>query len=128
MHLLTIHVPVAADTLRRLAAGEAGAVDEETALSAILAIVRAANPLGDFGPYRGVVELGLGWELFTPIADARPTLGAPDVESRSPTVVLRIHLDAGKAEQADAAIAAILAAHPWEIPVIERSVVELLMR
>ncbi|WP_010544184.1 hypothetical protein [Sphingomonas elodea] len=128
VQLLTIHVPVAADTLRALAAGDGDAVEREPALSAILAIVREANPLGDFGAYSGVVELGLGWELFTPAANARPTLGAAEVETRSPTVVLRVHLDSEDGQAAAESIARILAAHPWEIPVIERISVELLMR
>lgn len=126
--ILTIHVPVAAATLRSLAAGDHACIDGEPALSAILAIVREANPLGDFGAYRGVVELGLGWELFTPAGSARPTLGAADIESRSPTVILRVHLPAEDPALADAAITRILTAHPWEIPVIERSTAHLLMR
>ncbi len=128
VEILTLHVPVAAETLRRLAAGDAACIDSEPALSAILTIVREANPLGDFGGYRGVVELGLGWELFTPAGSARPTLGVADIESRSPTVILRVHLPHDDAGQAESAIARILAAHPWETPVIERSTAELLMR
>lgn len=128
VQVLTMHVPVAAQTLRSLAEGDATAIDGEPALSALLAIVREANPLGDFGAYRAVVELGLGWEMFTPAAAARPTLGAAGVESRSPTVILRVHLPEGDAAETDAAIARLLASHPWEIPVIERSSVELLVR
>ncbi|WP_294334439.1 hypothetical protein [uncultured Sphingomonas sp.] len=128
IQILTLHVPVQAETLRRLAAGDAACLDDEPALSAMLAIVREANPLGDFGAYHGVVELGLGWELFTPGDSARPTLGAPNVESRSPTVILRIHVPGEDPSAADATIRRILAAHPWETPVMERSTAELLSR
>ncbi|UYY76391.1 hypothetical protein [Sphingomonas sp. R1] len=128
VEILTLHVPVAAETLRSLATGDHACIDGEPALSAILAIVREANPLGDFGVYRSVVELGLGWELFTPAGSARPTLGVADTESRSPTVILRIHLPAEDRALADAAITRILAAHPWETPVIERSTADLLIR
>jgi hypothetical protein len=44
-------------------------------LGGMLAIVRGDNPLGDFGLYRGVVELHPGWENFEPTAGATPTLG-----------------------------------------------------
>lgn len=128
VQILTIHMPVAAETLRRLAAGDADCIDSEPALSATLAIVREANPLGDFGAYRGVVELGLGWELFTPAATARPALGTADAEARSPTVILRVHLPEDDAGDADAAITRILAAHPWEVPVVEHSIAEILVR
>lgn len=128
VQILTIHVPVAAETLRRLMAGDSAAIDAEPALSTILAIVRESDSLGAFGAYRGVVELGLGWECFTPGGSARPALGTVGVESRSPTVILRIHMPAEDRAQADAAIADILAAHPWEIPVIECSTAEILVR
>lgn len=129
VRILDVHVPVSAATLASLAAGDATALDREPALSAMLAIVRDGGPLGDFGAYRGVVELRLGWEIFTPADDARPTLGAAGAESRSPTVILHIHIPAeGDSELADAAIARVLEAHPWEIPVIEISTAELLVR
>lgn len=115
VRVLTIHLPVAAETLRRLAAGDADALEAEPAVAAVLAIVREGGTLGDFGAYRAVVELALGWELFTPAEGARPTLGAAGSESRSPTVILRIHVpEEGDGARADAAIARILAAHPWE--------------
>lgn len=128
VRVLTIHLPVSAATLRRLAAGEAEALDAEPAVSAVLAIIGQAGPLGDFGAYRGVVELGLGWELFTPASGARPTLGIAETENRSPTVILRVHVRDDAPGEADAAIASILAAHPWEVPVIEMATTELLLR
>ena len=82
--------------------------------------------MGDFGLYHGVVEIGTGWESFTPSPDAAPTLGAAGTATLSPTVILTSYV----AAEADieGALAALLAAHPWEVPVIELSQAELLVR
>jgi hypothetical protein len=124
---LRIFCPVAADTLRRLMAGEL--VDSDPALGAMQAILRGDNPLGDFGPYRGVVELHPGWEAFEPTADASPTLGHAGAPQLSPTVVLTVHIPTEAPDSAvERAIEAIMAAHPWEVPVIELDEVKLLVR
>ena len=124
---LRVFCPVAADTLSRLMTG--AAVEDDPALGAMLAIVRGDNPLGDFGLYRGVVELQPGWESFMPTGEARPTVGAAGERSLSPTVILTIHIpyDASEAE-VNRALDAIIAAHPWEVPVIEIDEVQLLVR
>jgi hypothetical protein len=54
---LRIHCPVAEPVLARLLAGDRQALEDDPALAAMLAIVRGDNPLGDFGLYRGVMEL-----------------------------------------------------------------------
>lgn len=124
---LRIYCPVAASTLSRLMAGES--VEDDPALSAMLAIVRGDNPLGDFGLYRGVVELHPGWENFEPTAGATPTLGAAGARSLSPTVILTIHIPDDAPQQAvDQTLDAIMAAHPWEVPVIELDETRLLIR
>lgn len=125
--VLKIHVPVSATTLARLTAGDANAMAEAPALSAILAIIRETDPLGDFGAYRSVVELSLGWEMFTPAPAARPTLGAAGIESHSPTVILHVHLPAEGMAEIQTAIARIVDAHPWEVPVIEIASADLIL-
>lgn len=126
---LRIHCPVAEPVLARLLAGDRQALEDDPALAAMLAIVRGDNPLGDFGLYRGVMELAPGWELFTPTATARPTAGAADENAVSSTVILTVHLphDAPQ-DRIDAAIGAILRAHPWEVPVIELTETRLVTR
>jgi hypothetical protein len=124
---LRIYCPVAASTLSRLMA--------EGIRSRMIrrwvgywplcgVIIRLA-----FGLYRGVVELHPGWENFEPTAGATPTLGAAGARSLSPTVILTIHIPDDAPQQAvDQTLEAIIAAHPWEVPVIELDETRLLIR
>lgn len=124
-----IHVPVAAETLAALLGGDSAAMERDPVLSAMLAIVRAQPALGDFGLYNGVAEIALGWETFTPGPAAAPTLGAADETSFSPTVTLTTWIRAEAAEpEVEAALTALMAAHPWEVPVIEVTESRLLVR
>ncbi len=112
---IRVYCPVAPATLAALMAGEAIAVEDDPTAATLLAILRTP-PLGDFGRYREVVELALGYEGFRPGEGAVPTLGALGQASWSPTVILTAIYDA----EADiSALAdALLAAHPWDVPVI----------
>ncbi|MET1755065.1 hypothetical protein ABVV53_06300 [Novosphingobium sp. RD2P27] len=126
---LKIHCPVDDAMLNMLSAGQLPAIDPDSALAKILDIVRAENPLGDFGVYKSVVELGSGWELFTSDAAARPALGQTGLEVASPTVILTIYIPMDAADDAVCrAIDAIVEAHPWEVPVIEISETVLVTR
>ncbi|QXQ05517.1 hypothetical protein KX816_14930 [Sphingosinicellaceae bacterium] len=129
VRVLRVYCPIAAETLVALATGQAAAIDRDATLAAILGIVRGDNPLGDFAPYRSVVELAPGWELFTPGADARPALGEAGRASASPTAILTIYIPADAPEAAvSSAVDAIVAAHPWEVPVIELTEARLVVR
>lgn len=121
-----IHCPITAQTLAALTAGDEAALERDSAATAILTVIRDDNPLGDFGLYKGVCEIAPGWESFRPGPDAKPTLGTSGECSLSPTAILTTYADA----EADisAALAALMAAHPWEVPVIELSEVDLLVR
>ena len=112
---IRVYCPVAPATLAALMAGEAIAVEDDPTAATLLAILRT-SPLGDFGRYREVVELAFGYEGFRPGEGAVPTLGAVGQASWSPTVILTAIYDA----EADiSALAdALLAAHPWDVPVI----------
>lgn len=126
---LKVHCPVDRDTVGLLARGDFAAIDPNCALARMLAIVREGGPLGDFGAYRSVIELATGWELFTPGADARPTLGSAGTPTASPTAILTLHIPADAAEETiSSAISAIVAAHPWEVPVIEMARTALVTR
>lgn len=126
---LRIHCPIADATYRALTAGDASAIERDPVAARLLAIVRDDSPLGDFGLYRAVVELAPGWEIFRPGADAQPTLGSADADTASPTAILTLYIpEDAPVERRDAAIAAILAAHPWEIPVVELTPTRLLLR
>lgn len=126
---VAVHVPVAAETLAALLAGNRGALEADPVMAKMLAILRAPGALGDFGVYHGVAEIGLGWETFAPAPDAKPTLGAAGQIEHSPTVTLVSWIPAeAPAEAIDTALAALMAAHPWEVPVIEVTETRLLVR
>ncbi|QSR16910.1 hypothetical protein CA833_06885 [Novosphingobium sp. KA1] len=118
--MVRIHVPVAAETLAAMLAGDGAAAERDPVLAAVLAVIREDNPLGDFGLYKGVFELSPGWESFQPGADARPTLGEAGRTTLSPTAILAVHAPCPPEDAAfAAALDRILAIHPWEVPVIE---------
>jgi hypothetical protein len=126
---IRIHCPVAAETLAALLGGDTGCVEHDATLAAMMALVRAHPVLGDFGVYRSVMELAPGWEVFTPSADATPTLGQAGTTTISPTVIVKTYAAADADPAAlEAALAAIMAAHPWETPVVEVTEVTLLVR
>lgn len=121
--------PVSPQTAQRLLAGDADAIGDDPGLAGLLAVLRADNPLGDFGLYQCVAELAPGWEIFRPGPQAMPTLGAAGTDATSPSVMVTIHVPAEADGAAiDAAIAALMAAHPWEVPVLEVSEVRLAIR
>ena len=103
-----------------LLAGDFAAIERDPTASRMLAIIRADNPLGDFDLYRGVFEVSLGIEGFTPTAAARPTHGRAGASTLSPTAVITTYADASADQGAvAAALEALVRAHPWETPVIE---------
>ncbi|MFM6829750.1 MAG: hypothetical protein ACKOVA_05370 [Novosphingobium sp.] len=124
--VVKVHCPVAAETLAAMLKGDGEALERDPVAAAILAIIRADNALGDFGLYHGVSEIGLGWESFTPSAGAVPALGAAGTTALSPTVILKTYAPADA--DIDGALASLMAAHPWEVPVIELAEAELLLR
>lgn len=124
-----VFCPVSAETLSHLFTGGELELDAEPALAALVALLRADNPLGDFGAYKAVAELAPGWELFTPNSDARPVLGEAAANASSPTVCLTIYIpDEAPDDEIERVLNAIVAAHPWEVPVIELTQVRLLTR
>lgn len=127
--LLRIHVPVAPETLAAMLAGDGEASERDPVLARFLAIVREDNPLGDFGHYQGVAEIGLGWESFRPEGGAMPTLGKAGETSLSPTVILGVHAPCPHDDpRLLAVLEGLLAAQPWEVPVIEVTPVRLVTR
>jgi len=126
---LKVHCPVDRPTMDLLAAGDFAVIDPDCALGRIVAIVREDGPLGDFGIYQSVIELATGWELFTPGTGAKPALGRAETQTASPTAILTLYIPADAAEDAvSSAISAIVAAHPWEVPVIEITSTSLVTR
>lgn len=127
--LVRIHVPVAAATLAAMLNGSGAAAERDPVLAGVLAVIRAENPLGDFGLYKGVFELSPGWEGFCPSPDAQPALGEPGTVTLSPTVTVSVHAPCGADDPALlAAVERIMAIHPWEVPVVEISSVRMAMR
>jgi hypothetical protein len=118
--------PVSSAVLLSLLAGDTTALDSADGLAGLYAILADSNPLGDFGIYQAVAEITPGWELFRPAAGASPTRGIVGQREVSPSLMVTIHIPGDAPKGAvDAAIARLLAAHPWEIPVVEVSEVTL---
>lgn len=121
-----MHCPVSGNVLARLQAGEAAALGDDPVLAGVVDVIRRSDVLGAIGPYRGVFELGFGLESFVPGAEALPTTGRAGEAAVVPTVVVKTYAAMGM--NIDAELAAIAAVHPWEIPVIEVAMVELVGR
>lgn len=126
---IRIHCPVEAGTHRALIAGDTAALNRDPVAGPMLAIIGANEVLGTFGLYRGVVEIGVNFERFTPTGAAVPATGTAGATSTVPSVTLRTYVaDEADAAQVEAAIDALMAAHPWEVPVIEFGETALLLR
>lgn len=121
-----IYCPVSSQTLDAMLGGDASALERDATAAALLAVIRSDNALGDFGLYQGIAEIGIGWESFTPSPEAAPTLGTAGQAASSPTVILTTYAPAE--DDIEKALAGLMAAHPWEVPVIELTQVELLIR
>lgn len=127
--VVRIYCPVDHGTMELISAGRFAEIEQQSAFSRIMAIIRDDNALGDFGMYKAVVELSCGWELFTPDSTANPAMGEAGSPTASPTAILTVYIpaDASVTRVSDA-VSAILAVHPWEIPVIEMGDTSLLVR
>lgn len=126
MQVVRVHCPVSAIVLARLQAGEAAALADDPVLAGVVDVIRGSDVLGAVGPYRGVFELGFGLESFVPGAGAAPVAGRTGQAEVVATVVVKSYAAAGA--EIGAELAAIVAAHPWEVPVVEVGVVELVAR
>ncbi|MPS67412.1 MAG: hypothetical protein E2586_02840 [Novosphingobium sp.] len=127
--MLRVHVPVTQETLAAMLAGDGEAAERDPVLASILATIREDNQLGNFGFYKGVVEMGLGWESFVPGQDATPTVGESGKISLSPTVVVKVHAPCRADDPTfRQAVDRIMAIHPWETPVIEIAPLRLVCR
>lgn len=128
-HAIRLTWPVAEETMARLLTGQSVALEGDPSLAKLLAVLRSGGPLGDFGAYQAVAELAPGWELFRPGPQANPTLGEAGRNQHSPSAMITIHVPAdADPAQLDAAIDALMDAHPWEIPVMEIVEVRLATR
>ena len=115
-----VHCPISATTFAGLARGDFDAAQRDPASARLLKIIEGSSELGNFGTYRGVCELGLGYEAFTPAAGARPVFGSEGKRSATPTLTITTFVPGDVPEaRLEALVADLAAAHPWEIPVIE---------
>ena len=117
---LRVHWPISAETFRRIAAGDANAVQQDPGLAEFLHAVEQFPDLGDFGNYKHVFESAIGFEGFSCGEGATPTLGRVGEQTLSPTFVFTTYFDAALDESVlEQAIQELVAIHPWELPVIE---------
>ncbi|MGO4236561.1 hypothetical protein [Pseudarthrobacter sp. YAF2] len=117
---LRVHWPISAETFGRIAAGDAGAVQQDPGLAGLLHAVKKFPDLGDFGNYKHVFESGIGFEGFSCGEGATPTLGRVGEQTLSPTFVFTTYFDASLDDAVlERAMQELVAIHPWELPVIE---------
>jgi hypothetical protein len=129
VRILRLSWPVEAATFAALMREGPGVLETDPWFSRLLLQLRAVNPLGDFGQYQAVAEVAPCWELFKPAPEAQPTLGEPGLPQVSTNLMVTIHVPA-ETDQAvlETLLDALLAEHPWEVPVIEISEADLLVR
>lgn len=83
-----IHCPIEAATLKAWLAGDAAAIERDPTPARMLEIIGGENSLGDFGLYKSVVEISVGYERFVPTSGASPARGSAGAAMLSPTVIL----------------------------------------
>lgn len=117
---ITVYCPVAPETLNSVARGDYSCLARDAGISPILELIEQSAEFGNFGRYRGVCEIGVGLEAFTPQATAVPTIGRAGERSLSPTLaVTTFVLDGVTEARLGELVESIAERHPWEIPVIE---------
>lgn len=117
---IKVYWPVSHSTLARVSAGDLGALRSDDSFGAFIDVLESSSCVGDFGVYRDVYEVGLGAEGFTTRSGATPALGAIGERTLSPTLTVTVHVDHSVPEdEISQVLGQILAAHPWEVPVLE---------
>ena len=103
-----------------IARGDAAAIARDPDAQPIISIIEHSSDLGNFGRYRGVFELSLGIEAFTPQPGARPAVGEADKRTFSATAAIATYVPMTVAtDRLSELLQSLAAAHPWEIPVID---------
>lgn len=126
-HRITIHHPASRDACSALLAGDTARLERDPSVAPLFKTLRAHAEFGALGPYRNVYEITGGHESFTPNAEACPTLGAAGEASTTASIVITTYVAQAVSETRLAELmAALAAAHPWELPVIEVCEVRLL--
>lgn len=126
---VTVYCPISAATFAALVRGEFEAAQRDPASAPLLKIIENSSELGNFGTYKGVCELGLGYEAFTPAAGARPVLGADGRRSATPMITITTFVPGDVPDaRLNALVSELAAAHPWEVPVIEVATVRRVCR
>jgi hypothetical protein len=125
---IRVYCPIESETLAAIAAGDVAAVASDPVAGPLLNFIERCPDCGNFGSYRGVAEVSIGVEAFTPVKGATPTAGLIGERCHSPTVAITTYVGADLDSARFAEIMAGLASlHPWEVPVIEVTVAALRM-
>jgi hypothetical protein len=85
------------------------------------ALLLESDPIGRIGNYRGVYELGLGLEAYTPDVGSNPGHGVVGIEEliRTITFVTYCDINATSYDYIVKFIEQLAKIHPWEHPVIK---------
>ncbi|MET8975612.1 hypothetical protein ABZX85_08325 [Streptomyces sp. NPDC004539] len=119
---IKVYWPVAEETLTAASAGDLDALRRDDSFAALLRVLESTPELGDFGVYGDVFEVAFGAEGFTVRPGARPSLGTVGGRFLSTTLAVTTYVDGTLDDDALAPVLArLVAAHPWEIPVLELS-------
>ncbi|KAB1639039.1 hypothetical protein F8O03_01415 [Pseudoclavibacter terrae] len=117
---IRVYWPVQPATFAEVVAGNVSVFRESPDVRPLRDVLASFSEVGDFGDYKTVTEVSIGFEGFTVGSGAQPTLGSAGERTISPTLAVTTHVDdaLGSARLTEI-LERIVEVHPWEVPVIE---------
>lgn len=117
---IRIYWPVQPETFAEVVAGNAAVFADSPDVRPLREALSSFPEVGDFGDYKTVTEVSIGFEGFTVGPGAQPTLGSAGERTISPTLAVTTHVESELgSRRLTEILERIVEVHPWEVPVIE---------